>query len=108
VDGVLCDLGSSMSFMPLSMCKKLDLGEMRPTTISLELANCYVKYPIGVLEDILTTVGDLYLSVDFMILEMEKDMHTVIILGWPLLATAGCRANVLRMVNCLLMWGVIM
>ena len=31
----LCELGSSVSLMPLSLCEKLELGEMRPTTISL-------------------------------------------------------------------------
>jgi len=40
-----------ISLTPLSMCKKCDLGEMRPTTISLQLADLYVKYPVDVLED---------------------------------------------------------
>jgi len=31
---VVCDLGSSASLMPFSLYRKLDLGEMRPTTIS--------------------------------------------------------------------------
>jgi len=80
--------------MPLSLCEKLELGEMRPTTISLQLANRFVKYPVGVLEDILIKVGDLYVLVDFVILEMEEDMRTLIILGRPFLATAGYRIDV--------------
>lgn len=31
----LCDLGASVSLMPLSMCKKLDMGDMKPTNVSL-------------------------------------------------------------------------
>jgi len=31
----LCDLGSSVSLMPLSLYKKLDLGEMMPTIVFL-------------------------------------------------------------------------
>jgi len=53
-----------------------------------------VKYPVGVLEDVPIKVGNLYVPVDFVILEMEEDMHTPIILGRPFLATAGCRIDV--------------
>jgi len=53
IERALCDLESSASLMPPSLCEELDLGEMRPTIISLQLANCSVKYPMGVLEDVL-------------------------------------------------------
>ena len=53
-----------------------------------------MKYPVGILEDVLIKVGDLYVPVDFVILEMEEDTRTPIILGRPLLATAECRVNV--------------
>ena len=35
----LCDLGASINLMPLSMFKRLKLGESKPTAISLQLAN---------------------------------------------------------------------
>ena len=35
INRALFDLGSSMSLMPLSMCEKLKLGQIRPTPISL-------------------------------------------------------------------------
>jgi len=94
IDRALYDLGSSMSLIPLSMCKKLELGEIRPTTISLQLADRSVKYPVGILEDVPIKVGDLYVPVDFVILEMEEDTQTPIILGRPFLATARCRIDV--------------
>ena len=90
INRALCDLRSSVSLMPLSLCEKLELGEMRPTTISLQLTDRFVKYPMGILEDVPIKVGDLYVPVDFVILEMEEDMRTPIILGRPFLATAGC------------------
>ena len=34
-DKVLCDLGASINLMPLFVCRKLGLGEMKQTTISL-------------------------------------------------------------------------
>ncbi|KAJ9135078.1 hypothetical protein P3X46_032297 [Hevea brasiliensis] len=39
IDKALCDLGASVSLMPLSICKKLEIGELKPTTISLQLAD---------------------------------------------------------------------
>ena len=33
----LCDLGASINLMPLSLVKKLNLGELNPTTLSLQL-----------------------------------------------------------------------
>ena len=34
----LCDLGASINLMPLSVVKKLNLGELNPTTLSLQLS----------------------------------------------------------------------
>jgi len=68
----LCDLGSS-GLIPLSLCEKLALGELRSTTIPLQLADRSIKYPVGILEHVPIKVGDLYVPIDFMILEMEED-----------------------------------
>ena len=75
--------------MPLSLCEKLELGEMRPTTISLQLADRSVKYHVGVLEDFPIKVGDLYVPVDFVILEMEEDMRTPIRNGRRFMGPSG-------------------
>ncbi|XP_057246701.1 uncharacterized protein LOC130589454 [Beta vulgaris subsp. vulgaris] len=58
----LCDLGASVSLMPLSICKKLQLGEPKPTRISLQLADRTVKYPLGILEDVPLRVGKFFNS----------------------------------------------
>ena len=52
----LCDLGASVSLIPLSVCRKLGLKELKPTTISLQLADRSLKYPIGILENVLVKV----------------------------------------------------
>ncbi|XP_058753063.1 uncharacterized protein LOC131626242 [Vicia villosa] len=46
IDKDLCDLGSSVSLMPLSICEKLKLGELRPTKMSLQLVDRSVKFPV--------------------------------------------------------------
>ncbi|XP_052204333.1 uncharacterized protein LOC127809523 [Diospyros lotus] len=90
----LCDLGASVSLMPLSMCRKLGLKEIQPTTISLQLADRSVKYPSGILENVLVKVKKFIIPVDFIILDMDEDMEIPIILGCPFLATAGAVIDV--------------
>ena len=35
----LCDFGASINLMPLSIVKRLSLGELTPTTMTLHMAN---------------------------------------------------------------------
>ena len=92
----LCDLGASVSIIPLSFCRRLNIGEPQPTTVSLQLADRSIIYPYGMLEDVPVKVGDYYVPGDFFILEMEEDRQIPIILGRPFLATAGAIIDVKR------------
>jgi len=49
---------------------------------------------LGVLEDVFIRVGDLYVPVDFVTLEMKEDKCTPIILGRPFWATIECLIDV--------------
>ncbi|XP_021649195.2 uncharacterized protein LOC110641686 [Hevea brasiliensis] len=86
IDKALYDLSASVSLMPLSICQKLNVGELRPTTFSLQLIDRSVKYPVGILENILVKVGKFFIPIDFIVLEMEEDVQISIILGRPFLA----------------------
>ncbi|XP_058003682.1 uncharacterized protein LOC110666781 [Hevea brasiliensis] len=88
IDKAFCDLGASVNLMPLSICQKLGVGELKPTIISLQLADRSVKYPISILENIPIKMGKFLIPVDFVVLEMEEDIQILIILGRPFLATA--------------------
>ena len=46
----LCDLGASINLMLLSIFKRLGLGEARPTTVTLQLADRSLKHPRGIIE----------------------------------------------------------
>ncbi|XP_074298404.1 uncharacterized protein LOC141629277 [Silene latifolia] len=85
----LCDLGASVSLMPLSLFKKLQLEDLKPSRISLQLADRSVKYPLGVIEDVPLKVGKLVIPCDFFVMDMPEDRHVPIILGRPCLATGG-------------------
>ncbi|XP_058008190.1 uncharacterized protein LOC131182862 [Hevea brasiliensis] len=93
IEKALCDLGASVSLMPLSICEKLKVGDLKSTTISLQLADRSIKYPVGILENMPLKVGNFFILVDFVVLEME-DVRTPIILGRPFLATAGANIDV--------------
>ncbi|XP_075491897.1 uncharacterized protein LOC142530030 [Primulina tabacum] len=82
----LCDLGASINLMPYSCFEKLGIGEVKPTTISLQLADRSIKYPRGVVEDVLVKVDKFIFPVDFVVLDMEEDREIPLILGRPFLA----------------------
>ncbi|CAH9132444.1 unnamed protein product, partial [Cuscuta epithymum] len=90
----LCDLGASVSLIPYSLCQKLHLGDPKPTTMALQLADRSVKYPIGILEDVPIKIDKYYIPGDFVVLDMEEDARVPVILGRPFLATAGAIINV--------------
>ena len=52
----LCDLGASINLMPLSIYKKLDLGDPKQTVMRLLMADRILKRPIGILHDVLVKV----------------------------------------------------
>jgi len=76
------------------MFKRLGLGELTPTHIFLQLGDLSIKYPMGILEDVPIKVGDFYVPIDFVVLDMDEDCRTQIISGRPFLATDGCKINV--------------
>lgn len=60
IDKAPCDLGASVSLIPLPSCEKLKLGELRPTKMSLQLDDRSVKFPVGMLENILIQIGQFF------------------------------------------------
>ncbi|CAL9018499.1 unnamed protein product [Prunus brigantina] len=84
----LCDLGSSINLLPLSVAKKIGIGEIKPTTVSLQMADRSITYPDGIIEDVLVKVDTLIFPVDFLVLDMEEDSDTQLILGRPFLITS--------------------
>ena len=92
----LCDLGASINLMPLSIFKRLGLGEARPTTVTLQLADRSLKHPRGIIEDVLVKVDKFIFPADFIVLDMEEDKEIPIILGRPFLATGRAMIDVQR------------
>ena len=97
IDKALLDLGASVNLLPYSVYKQLGLGELKPTNITLSLANRSVKIPKGIVEDVLVKVDKFYYPVDFVVLDTEPiasgSNHVPIILGRPYLATSNAIIN---------------
>ena len=81
------------------------MGELKPTNITLSLADRSVKIPKGIVEDVLVKVDKFYYPVDFVVLDTEPiengPNHVPIILGRPFLATSNaiinCRNGVMQL-----------
>ncbi|RVW58653.1 hypothetical protein CK203_102752 [Vitis vinifera] len=67
----LLDLGASVNLLPYSVYKQLGLGELKPTSITLSLADRSVKIPRGIIEDVLVQVDNFYYPVDFVVLDTD-------------------------------------
>ncbi|KAL6342793.1 hypothetical protein AAG906_016628 [Vitis piasezkii] len=97
VEKALLDLGASVNLLPYSIYKQLGLGELKPTSITLSLADRSVKIPRGIIEDVLVQVDNFYYPVDFVVLDTDpivKEANYVpIILGRPFLATSNAIIN---------------
>ena len=70
----LCDSRASINFMPLSVMRRLNLGELTPAAITLQMADRSMAQPEGILEDVLVKVGKFIFPVDFVIMQMEDSL----------------------------------
>ncbi|GJR04733.1 zf-CCHC domain-containing protein [Tanacetum coccineum] len=88
VKNALADLGASINLMPHSLFQRLGISKLKPTKMSIQLADRSIQYPIRVYENLLVKISKFIFPVDFVVLEMDEDELVPIILGRPFLATA--------------------
>ncbi|GJX80266.1 reverse transcriptase domain-containing protein [Tanacetum coccineum] len=81
----LADSVASINLMPLSIYEKLRIGPLKPTRMTLELANRSVTFPMGIAEDVIVKVEKFNFLADFVIVDFEADPRVPIILGRPFL-----------------------
>ncbi|XP_073049557.1 uncharacterized protein [Primulina eburnea] len=90
----LCDLGASINLMSFYIYRELELGEVKPTTVTLQIADRSLTYPRGIVEDVLVKMDKFIFPTDFMILDMEEDHDTPLIFGRPFLDTGRALIDV--------------
>ena len=81
-------------FLPLSLFKKMGIGELKPIEMTLKLADRSTIQPVGYVEDIPVKIEGIYIPTDFMVVDIEEDHDCPMILGRPFLATAGAIVDV--------------
>ena len=94
IDKAMCDLGASVSVLPLSLFKKIGIGELNPTEMTLKLADRSTIQIFGFVADILVKIEGIYIPADFVVVDIPKDQDIPIILERPFLATAGAIVDV--------------
>ena len=80
--------------MPKVVYDKLNHHALAPTAMCLQLADQTVRYPAGIAENIPVRIQNFFIPVDFIILDMEVDAKTPLILGRPFLSTANAHIDV--------------
>ena len=97
INNALLDLDASINLIPYTIYKQLGLGELKPTSITIHLADRSIKKPMGIIEDVLVKVGGFIYPMDFIVLETQPVSNPKgqipIILGRPFLATSNALIN---------------
>ena len=90
----LCDFEVSINLMPLSVVMRLNLGELTPIAMTLQMVDKTLAQPEGILEDVLIKVGKFIFIVDFGVIDIEEDKQVPLLLGRPFLATGAALIDV--------------
>ncbi|CAA7017631.1 unnamed protein product [Microthlaspi erraticum] len=69
----LCDLGSSVNLMPLSVAARLGMTDFKPTRISLIMADRSKRIPQSVLENVPLKIEGHLIPTDFVVLEYAEE-----------------------------------
>jgi hypothetical protein len=71
IEKALLDLGASVNLIPYSVYLQLGLEELKPTSMTLQLAYRSMRKPRGIIEDVLINVDKFHFLLDFVVLDME-------------------------------------
>ena len=94
VGKALCDSGANINLMPLSVAKRLSLGELTPIAMTLQMIDITLAHPEGILEDVLTKVGKFIFPVDFVVIDIKEDKQVPLLLRRPFLAIGAALIDV--------------
>ena len=90
----VCDSKASINLMPLFVVKRLGLGELTSTTMTIQMVERSMAQPEGILEDVLIKVEKFIFLVYFVVMDIEEDRQVPLVLDKPFLATGAALINV--------------
>ncbi|KAK5846327.1 hypothetical protein PVK06_002610 [Gossypium arboreum] len=94
VNNALDDLRARINVIPYKMFKRLGLRKPKQTRMSIQLADKTIRFPKGIIENVLVKIDKFIYPVDFVVLDMDEDNEVPLTLGRPFLATARTIINV--------------
>jgi hypothetical protein len=71
IERALLDLRASVNLLPYSVFQSLNLGELKPTSITLLFVDRSVKMPRRIIEDVLVKVDKFIYLMDFIVLDAQ-------------------------------------
>ena len=66
----LCDLGASVNIMPMVMYEKLLYPVVSPTYMCVLLTDSTIRYPDGIVKNVLVRVRDSFVLADFVVMDI--------------------------------------
>jgi len=97
IEKALLDLGARMNLLPYSLFQSLNLGELKPTSVTLLLADRFVKVPRGIVEDVLVQVDKFIYLVDFIVLDTQ---HVEACNSFPVILERSFLTTSNALINC--------
>lgn len=91
----LLDLGATINAMNVDSMTLLQLKEIRPTPIVLELTDKSIAKPVGVLEDIVVTIASWEYLIDFIVISPKTTKP-----GHPIVLAQLCLATTDSVIRC--------
>ena len=93
----LLNLRASINLLPFTVYQQMGLSDLKPISITLQLADCSVRTLKGMVKDVIIKIENFYYPVDFIILDIEPTLHLdngiPIIMVRPFLATTNTLIN---------------
>ena len=75
IEHALLDLGASVNLISFSVYQKLGLGDLKPSSVTLQLANHSIREPRGIVEDVLVKIEQYYYPFHFIVLDNQPILH---------------------------------
>ena len=71
--------------MLLSVVKRINLGELTLTSMTLQMVDKTMAHPEGILEDVPIKVRKFIFPMDFVVIDIGEDKQVPLLLGKPFL-----------------------
>ena len=74
IEHALLDLGASVNLLPFSTYQQLELGELKPIKVTLQLSDRSIRVVRGMVEDALVQVDKFYFPTNFIVLDFISSL----------------------------------